>query len=156
ADVARVRPAALPRPPPGAGLLARPAHGCRLGLHLLHGHVHRHRPHATAPCQGRGGPLRAALAPDRVGRRIPVPAMKLLWAILLLALGAVAAAGVSALVYGPAHALGAAAFFAACGAPVLALSHLLARHRCRVGSLSRQFAVAVSLVFGLVLAGVGA
>ena len=82
--------------------------------------------------------------------------MKLRWAILLLALGAVAAAGVSALVYGPAHALGAAAFFAACGAPVLALSHLLARHRCRVGSLSRQFAVAVSLVFGLVLAGVGA
>jgi Flp pilus assembly protein TadB len=74
----------------------------------------------------------------------------------MLALGAAAAAGVSALVYGPSHALAAAAFFAACGAPVLALSHLLARHRRRVGSLTRQFAAGVTLVFGLVLAGVGA
>jgi signal transduction histidine kinase len=76
--------------------------------------------------------------------------------ILLITLGAAAAAAVSALAYGPSHALAAAAFFAACGAPVLVLSHLLARHRRRVGSLTRQLAAGVVLVFGLVLAGVGA
>jgi signal transduction histidine kinase len=77
------------------------------------------------------------------------------WAVVLMALGAAFAALVSALVYGAGHALAAAAFFAVCGAPVLVLSHLLARNRRRVGSLSRQFAAGVALVFGLVLAGVG-
>jgi signal transduction histidine kinase len=78
------------------------------------------------------------------------------WALILLALGAAAAASVSALAYGLSHALAAAAFFAACGAPILALSHLLARNRRRVGSLSRQFGAGVTLAFGLVLIGVGA
>jgi signal transduction histidine kinase len=53
-----------------------------------------------------------------------------------------------------AHLLAAAVFLAICGVPVLAISHLLAAHRRRLGSLSRQFAAAVGLVFGLVLAGV--
>jgi signal transduction histidine kinase len=78
------------------------------------------------------------------------------WAVLLLALGAAAAAGVTALTHGIGEALAAAAFFVACGAPVLILSHRLARRRRRVGSLSRQFAAGVTLVFGLVLAGIGA
>ncbi|MGH2984414.1 MAG: ATP-binding protein [Solirubrobacterales bacterium] len=82
--------------------------------------------------------------------------MKARWAVLLLAVGAAAAATVTALVYGASHALGAAAFFAICGAPVLVLSHLLVRTRRRLGSLSQQFAAGVALVFGLVLAGVGA
>jgi signal transduction histidine kinase len=76
--------------------------------------------------------------------------------IVLLGLGAATAAAVSALAYGPSHALAAAALFTGCGAPVLALSHLLARHRRRVGSLTRQLAAGVVLVFGLLLAGVGA
>jgi signal transduction histidine kinase len=78
------------------------------------------------------------------------------WAILLLALGAATAAAVSAIAYGTSHALAAAAFFAGCGAPVLAVSHLLAANRRGIGSLSRQFAAGAVLVFGLVLAGVGA
>jgi signal transduction histidine kinase len=81
--------------------------------------------------------------------------VKVRWAVLLLALGASAAATVTALTHGPPHALAAAAFFALCGAPVLALSHLFARTRRRIGSLSRQFAAGVALVFGMVLAGVG-
>jgi signal transduction histidine kinase len=81
--------------------------------------------------------------------------MNVRWAILLIALGAAAAAGVSALVHGASHALGAAAFFVACGTPVLVLVHLLASNRSRVGSLSRQFAAGVTLAFGLVLVGIG-
>jgi signal transduction histidine kinase len=81
--------------------------------------------------------------------------VKARWAILLLALGAAAAAGVTALTHGASHALAAAGFFTVCGAPVLALSHLLAPHRRRVGSLSNQFGAGVALVFGLVLLGVG-
>jgi signal transduction histidine kinase len=55
-----------------------------------------------------------------------------------------------------AHVLAAAVFFVVCGIPVLVLSHLLARHRRRLGSLSNQFAAGVALIFGLALAGVGA
>jgi signal transduction histidine kinase len=82
--------------------------------------------------------------------------MKARWAILLLATGAGAVAGATALAHGASHALGAAGFFALCGTPVLVLSHLLARRRDRVGSLPRQFGAGVALVFGLVLIGVGA
>ncbi len=76
--------------------------------------------------------------------------------IVILAVGCGIAATVSALVYGGSHALPTAAFFAACGAPVLLCSHLLAAGRGRLGSLPRQFAAGVVLVFGLVLVGVGA
>jgi signal transduction histidine kinase len=82
--------------------------------------------------------------------------MKARWAILLLATGAMAVAGTTALAHGTSHALAAAEFFVLCGTPVLVLSHLLARRRHRVGSLSRQFGAGVALVFGLVLLGVGA
>jgi signal transduction histidine kinase len=81
--------------------------------------------------------------------------MKARWAILLLAAGAAAAAGATALAHGASHALAAAAFFALCGTPVLVLSHLLARRRHRIGSLPRQFGAGVALVVGLVLLGVG-
>jgi signal transduction histidine kinase len=82
--------------------------------------------------------------------------MKVRWAMLLLAAGATATAGATALAHGVSHALTAAAFFALCGAPVLVLSHLLAPHRSSLGSLSRQFAAGVGLVFALVLLAVGA
>jgi signal transduction histidine kinase len=81
--------------------------------------------------------------------------VKVRWAVLLLAAGAAAAAAGTALTHCASHALAAAAFFALCGAPVLALSHLLARTRRRLGSLSNQFAAGVALVFGMVLVGVG-
>jgi signal transduction histidine kinase len=55
-----------------------------------------------------------------------------------------------------AHVLAAAVFFAVCGIPVLVFSHLLARHRRWLGSLSNQFAAGVALIFGLALAGVAA
>jgi signal transduction histidine kinase len=79
---------------------------------------------------------------------------------VLPAVGLAAAAAASGVafgaVYGGEHILPTAAFFAACGAPVLALAHLLARRRARLGGLSRQFAVAVALAIGLVLVAVGA
>jgi len=81
--------------------------------------------------------------------------MKVRWAILILASGAAAAAGVTALTHGASHALAAAGFFALCGAPVLVLSHLLAPHRRRLGSLSNQFGAGVALVFGVTLIGIG-
>jgi signal transduction histidine kinase len=81
--------------------------------------------------------------------------VKARWALLLLGTGAAAAAGATALAHGASHALTAAAFFALCGTPVLALSHLLAPHRRRLGSLSRQFIGGVGVVFLLVLLGVG-
>ncbi|HEX3562601.1 MAG TPA: HAMP domain-containing sensor histidine kinase [Solirubrobacterales bacterium] len=55
-----------------------------------------------------------------------------------------------------AHLLAAAVFLAVCGVPVLVLTHLLARHRRRLGSLSNQFAAGVALILGLALAGVAA
>ncbi len=82
--------------------------------------------------------------------------MKVRWALLLLLVGASAAAVVTALTHGASHALAAAAFFVLCGAPVLTIAHLLAPHRRRIGPLSHQFAAGVALVFGLVLVGVGA
>ena len=45
-------------------------------------------------------------------------------------------------------------FFVACGTPVLALSHLFARHRRRVGGLTRQFAIGTVLAMGLTVVGV--
>jgi signal transduction histidine kinase len=77
------------------------------------------------------------------------------WAVLVLAIGAAAAAGVTALTHGASHSLAAALFFTLCGAPVLVLSHLLAPQRRRLGSLANQFGAGVALVFGVVLAGVG-
>jgi signal transduction histidine kinase len=74
-------------------------------------------------------------------------------AVLLLA--AALAGGVAmGLAYDTGDGLEIAAFFVACGAPVLALSHLFARHRRRVGSLSRQFAVGIALAVGLTIVGV--
>jgi len=69
-------------------------------------------------------------------------------------------AGASALlvtpVYGPARAAVAGALFAAVGAPLLYASHALAQRRAWIGSLSRQFAAALVVLFGLSLVSVGA
>lgn len=74
-------------------------------------------------------------------------------AVLLLA-AAVAGGLAMGIAYGADDGLAMAAFFVACGAPVLALTHLFARHRRRVGGLSRQFAVGIALAVGLTIVGV--
>lgn len=74
-------------------------------------------------------------------------------AVLLLA-AALAGGLAMGVVYGADDGLEMAAFFVACGAPVLALTHVFARHRRRVGSLSRQFAVGIALAVGLTIVGV--
>jgi signal transduction histidine kinase len=69
---------------------------------------------------------------------------------------AAAAAGVAfALVYGDRDGLLMAAFLLACGAPVLAGTHVLARRRRLVGRLSRQFSAGIALAIGLVTLGIG-
>src|SRR5207244_627438 len=124
---ARVLAAAVPLTSSRTGLLARPAHGLRLAVHVLHRHLDRARPHPPAARKDRGGPLRAALARDDLGGRLPLPAVNTKIATLgLLAAGACAAAAEAALDYGPSHAAATAAIFAACGAPVLVGAHLLA------------------------------
>nr|MDQ3318797.1 hypothetical protein [Actinomycetota bacterium] len=72
-----------------------------------------------------------------------------------LVIGVALAGGlVTAAAFGPQDGLLLAALLLGSGAPILALSHLLARRRARVGSLSRQFALAIALVVGLALASV--
>lgn len=70
--------------------------------------------------------------------------------------GVVALAGgvVTGATFGPTDGLVLAGLVAACGALILMLSHLLARRRARVGSLSRQFGLSIALVVGLALASV--
>lgn len=58
------------------------------------------------------------------------------------------------LAYGWGDGLVLGLFFAAWGAPVLALSHLFARHRRRVGGLPRQFAIGTVLAMGLTVLGI--
>ena len=72
-------------------------------------------------------------------------------------LAAVAGAGGIAMTvaYGLGDALVVAAMLFAGGGVVIWLAHLAVRHRNRLGSLSRQFQVAVALALGLVLASVG-
>lgn len=74
-------------------------------------------------------------------------------AVLLMA-AALAGGLAMGVVYGAEDGLTMAAFFVACGAPVLGLTHVFARHRRRVGSLSRQFAVGIALAVGLTIVGV--
>ncbi len=61
---------------------------------------------------------------------------------------------VTAAAFGSDDGLVMTALLLGSGAPILVLSHLLARRRARVGSLSRQFGLAIALVVGLALAGV--
>ena len=73
----------------------------------------------------------------------------------VLLLSAAAAGGLAmGIGYGASEGVEMGAFFVACGAPVLALSHLFARHRRRVGGLSRQFAIGTALAVGLTIVGV--
>lgn len=74
---------------------------------------------------------------------------------LLLTLAAVVGGVAMGMVYDLGDGLAMAAFFVACGAPILALTHLANHRRARIGRLSRQFTLAISLAIGLTMAGVG-
>jgi signal transduction histidine kinase len=76
--------------------------------------------------------------------------------LLLLALAAAAGGLAMGLTYEPGDGLLMGLFLLACGAPVLATVHLLARRRRLAGSLARQFTTGVGLTVGLVTLGVGA
>ena len=70
---------------------------------------------------------------------------------LLLVVAALVGGGAMAIGYGLGDGLFLFVLLLAAGAPVLALAHLFARNRARVGSLSRQFAVGTGLAIGLAL-----
>jgi signal transduction histidine kinase len=74
----------------------------------------------------------------------------------VLAVAAVVPGLAMALAYAPKDGVLTTLMLTACGLPVLGLAHWLARHRERLGSLSRQFEVGVAIAVGLALAGVGA
>ena len=77
------------------------------------------------------------------------------WSGVALVAGVSLAGGVvTAATFGTHDGIVLTGLLLASGAPILALSHLLARRRARVGSLSRQFGLAVALVVGLALASV--
>ena len=126
ADPARVRPAAVPRPPPGAGVLARPADGRRLAVRLLLRHVDGHRARAPAARQDRGRSRRSRATCRRCGasatgssrERAALGAAAERLGAALLAAGAIAA------VYGSRDGLVTLALLVALGAPALALAHV--------------------------------
>ncbi len=72
----------------------------------------------------------------------------------LVSVVALAGGIITGATFGPTDGLVLAGLVAASGALILALSHLLARRRARVGSLSRQFGLSIALVVGLALASV--
>ena len=70
---------------------------------------------------------------------------------ITLLLGAAAAAGAAtALVYNAGDGVTTAALLLLCGAVVVGLSHVFARRRGRMGSLTRKFRAGVALALGLV------
>src|SRR5262249_57055302 len=85
ADSARAGPADLPRAAHGTHLLARPAHGERMGARLLLGQLHCHRAHPQAAREDRARSSQPAPHPDRVGRRLPVQPMRRALATLTVA-----------------------------------------------------------------------
>ena len=98
AHPARVRPAAVPRPPPGPGVHAQPADGPRVGLLVLHRHLDGHRAHPAAARQARGDAGAPALDRDRVGRRLPLRGVRRLAGSLGFAIAAAGAVALVALV----------------------------------------------------------
>jgi signal transduction histidine kinase len=84
--------------------------------------------------------------------RRPTRAPRPLTGALLLAAAAVAGGLAVAAVHGASDGVAVGVAFALCGAPVVALAHLFARWRGRVGGLGRQFVVGIALAIGLSLA----
>src|SRR5918999_549494 len=154
ADRARVRPAPALHAPPRPGVLARPADGRGLAVQLLQRHLDRDRAHAAAAGEDRVGPLAATLAADRVGRRLPVPAMrKEATAFLLTVIAAVVGGLVMGSVYGSRDRVITAIYLLVYGTAVVAAVAGLRRRR-RTSPLARQLAGGVALSIGLSTVGV--
>jgi signal transduction histidine kinase len=73
---------------------------------------------------------------------------------LLLVCAALAGGLAMGLAYEAEDGFVMAAFFVACGAPVLALAHLFVGNRGRAGGLGRQFVIGTGLAIGLTVAGI--
>ena len=73
----RVRRAAVPGPPSRSGVLAQPVDGRGVAVLVLHRHLDGHGAHPPAAIQDRDRSRAAQAHPDRVGRRLPLPAMRL-------------------------------------------------------------------------------
>ena len=103
-------------------------------------------------------PGRAAAPADRVGRRLPVPAMSVRRSLLLVLAMSTALAGAVAIGYGLGDGFLVWLGLAALGTVVLGLAHVLAGRRPRRWSLRRQFTVGVAVAVGqlVVLAAVAA
>src|SRR5581483_1671610 len=83
-----VRPAVVPREPPGCRLLARGPDGARVGLPGRRRHRHGHRPYPSIAREDRARSVEAGAPADRVGRRLPVPGMT--WLAVLVATASLA------------------------------------------------------------------
>ena len=140
---------------PGARVQPRPADGRRLGVSVLHRHLHGHGARAPCAVEDRGRPGEPGAAADRVGRRLPVQRMSGRADLRLLAVPA-AVALLGGLVVGLADswhgALVTVALLAAVGVPALALAVLATGNRDRLGSLRRQFALIAAIAAGQLIA----
>src|SRR5439155_11980213 len=141
AQPARVRPAALPRPPPGPCVHAQRADGSRLAVLVLHRHLDGHRARAPPAREGRARPDAPALPRDGVGGGVPIRALS---RSVACALGiAVLAAIATAIAHGTHDGLLVLAMLAPIGALTMVAAHGIARS----GALRRQFlAMAVLIV----------
>lgn len=117
-------------------------------------HAHRSGPHPAPATQDRGGSLGAALGACGLGRGLPLPAVSVRRSLLLLGTAVVLGGVAMSAVYGVRTGLPTALLLALVGAPVLAASHLLVRHRGRLGSLSWQLGAGVALPIALGLLGI--
>ncbi len=74
--------------------------------------------------------------------------------VAVLAAATLAGGGAMALLYGPRDGISIAVLLLVMGLPVLAVSHLIARHRRRLGRLSWQLVVGVVVALGLDFLGI--
>src|SRR5581483_1069313 len=96
ADRAGVRPPLVPRVPPAARVLARPADGAGLGLLGRARHRHGHRAHPPSAREARGRPGDAAPPSDGLGRRLPLrPVIELALVVAAVSLAAGVAAALA-------------------------------------------------------------
>lgn len=97
-------------------------------------------------------PSTRAPAPAHAGRPGGAGVGRSALFLLVVAVGAGAA---MALAYGRDSGVALVAMLLLAGAGVLALSHVLVRHRARLGSLTRQFQLGVGLAVGVAFVGIG-
>src|SRR4029079_13482784 len=105
-----------------------------------------HRPRPPAAGEDRGRPGAAEARADRVGRRIPVPAVSgpLRSALLVLA-AALAAGALIGVVYSWGDAALTVLLLLVLGAPAVVAAHVARARRRRLGSPRRQIALGIAI-----------